>query len=81
VANNEFRAIVKEAVDYVKTHFTYEEEIMRKTQFPEYTKHKTEHEEFVKTVLQEVRNFEEGKLFVPNHFGKIVTNRTERKYI
>jgi len=34
-------------VDYTRTHFTYEEELMAKSGYPEYAQHKAMHDEFV----------------------------------
>ena len=56
-----FKKVIKGAVDYVKVHFSTEEQIMTKTRFPGYAEHKREHDSFILTVLEQVRIFEESK--------------------
>ena len=63
-----FRDAMQNAVKYIKVHFSTEEKIMEKINYPDMTKHKFEHQEFVKKVLSEAANFDEGQTFVPNRF-------------
>jgi len=63
-----FRKAAGAAVEYVKVHFSTEEKIMERVKYPGTAEHKVEHQEFIKTVLLEVKNFEDGKSFVPNRF-------------
>ena len=56
-----FQKIIKCAVDYVKVHFSTEEQIMKKTNFPGYLAHKKEHEKFILSVLEHARAFEDDK--------------------
>jgi hemerythrin len=60
---------VKGAINYVKTHFATEEEILRKIEYPEFDAHKKMHEEFVNKVLEQVRAFEQEDM--PNPIGFI----------
>lgn len=55
-----FMKAIQSAVSYAKTHFATEERFMQKTNYPEYTVHKKEHEDFVQVVLKQVKKFEEG---------------------
>jgi hemerythrin len=63
-----FRDAIRGAVDYVKYHFAAEEKILENIRYPGFAVHKKEHESFVKKILEDVKNFEEGKKFVPNIF-------------
>ena len=63
-----FKKAVGAAVEYVNVHFSTEEKIMAKVNYPGMAEHKTEHQEFIKKVLAEVKNFEDGAHFVPNRF-------------
>ncbi|MDR2101980.1 MAG: bacteriohemerythrin [Treponema sp.] len=67
-ARDYFMKTVRGTVDYVKYHFAAEEKILENIKYPGFTEHKREHEGFVKQVVDEVKNFQEGKKFVPNLF-------------
>jgi hemerythrin len=67
-ARERFREVARETVNYVKFHFSAEEKILENVGFPGLAAHKKEHESFVLKVLMDVKNFEEGKKFVPNIF-------------
>jgi len=58
-----FNRVIQEAVKYVKVHFATEEKIMVATKFSGYTEHKKEHDSFVLTVLNNVKDYEAGKRF------------------
>jgi hemerythrin len=45
---------------------------MIKYDYADYLVHKKEHGEFVKRVLEEVKNFEENRQFVPNRFVRFL---------
>ena len=56
-----FLRTIQNAVNYAKTHFSVEERIMQKINYPEYSLHKAEHESFVLELLKQMNNFEQGK--------------------
>jgi hemerythrin len=72
VARRFFKKVIRGAVDYIKVHFDTEEKIMRKINYPGYAAHKREHEDFVAEVLLRVKDFEEGRKFVPNVFARFL---------
>jgi hemerythrin len=63
-----FEETLHSMVEYVHVHFTTEEKLMEKSKYPEYEVHKKEHADFVRTVLQKGREFEDGKMGVPLEF-------------
>jgi hemerythrin len=67
-AGASFREAVRGTVDYVKYHFAAEEKLLEQAKYPGFAAHKKEHESFIMKVLEDVRNFTEGKKFVPNIF-------------
>lgn len=67
-ANMAFRSSIKEITDYIKNHFKTEEDIFVKYQYPNYRIHKQQHEQFILKTIEYVKDFESGKLYVPNNF-------------
>ena len=63
-----FLQTVRGAVAYVGYHFSTEERMMTRVNYPGYPEHKRQHEEFVVTVAREVDNFNNGKDFSPKNF-------------
>ena len=52
---------IEKLLDYTKYHFSTEEYLMRQADYPDYEKHKGEHEIFVKKVKDFLSNFIDGK--------------------
>jgi hemerythrin len=71
-ARERFRTVIHRAVEYVKFHFSAEEQIMERIKFPAIIEHKKQHESFVRRVLENVGEFESGKQFVPNAFVRFL---------
>jgi len=67
-----FRQTIRKSAEYVKTHFAYEEALMRVHGYPEFNVHKLEHEEFVRQILLKVSDYEEGRPFVANAFVRFL---------
>ncbi|AEF84340.1 hemerythrin family protein [Treponema primitia ZAS-2] len=67
-----FTTTIKATVDYVKYHFAAEEKLLENIKYPDIGNHKKWHESFVKQVLEDAQNFEDGKKFVPNTFVRFL---------
>jgi len=64
-----FFETIREAVDYVGYHFSTEEKLMQRVNYPEFAKHKQEHLDFVREVLGKLEEYTTGnKLFAPLSF-------------
>jgi hemerythrin len=68
----QFEQTIHDAVAYTKYHFATEEKIMLLISYPHMKQHKKEHTDFVRTILENVRAFEEGKPLVPNQFVRFL---------
>ncbi|AEJ19143.1 bacteriohemerythrin [Gracilinema caldarium] len=71
-----FGSVIKKAVAYVKDHFATEERMLQEAGYPDYQNHKKQHEAFIRTILEEVKAFQEGRKFVPNHFARYLRDWT-----
>jgi len=58
-----FRKAMHGAVEYVRVHFSAEEELLRKINYPDFAAHKAQHEEFVRHILDSVSRFESGNRY------------------
>jgi hemerythrin len=67
-----FMKAVKDVVDYVKLHFSAEERMLENVKYPQLPRQKKQHETFVKKILSEVKNFQEGQKFVINNFVRFL---------
>jgi hemerythrin len=83
-----FMKTIQGAVHYVKTHFSTEEEIMLKADYPYFTDHKKQHEDFVTEVTQQVQNFEREDNPDPAGFVRYLMDwvllhiaETDKKYV
>ena len=63
-----FIEVVHKVVDYVRYHFTVEEKMMLLFEYPDYSSHKKEHENFVREILIETQKFSSKKHLVPNRY-------------
>jgi hemerythrin len=63
-----FKIAIRKAVDYARHHFVTEEILMETIKYPGIEQHKKEHAEFIKEILGRIKDFEEGKPFVPNSY-------------
>jgi len=55
-------------VDYVRFHFSAEQELLHRIKYPEYQEHKKQHEKLVRDIIQAVTAHNKGGKFVPNQF-------------
>jgi len=65
-----FLKTIQGTVQYVKTHFTSEEEIMKKAGYPDYEAHKKEHDDFVIKVFEQIKKFDQEVSPDPSEFVK-----------
>jgi hemerythrin len=72
VAKIHFFKTVQGAIQYIKTHFATEEEIMKKVGYPAFDTHKKMHEDFILKVVQQVRAFESEDMPDPIGFIKFL---------
>jgi len=67
-ATDHFKDVLQKAVNYVATHFSTEEKIMQKTNDPNFSEHQKEHDLFVRKVMKEAANLDQGGKDAPKIF-------------
>lgn len=81
------REALDELVDYTKTHFTYEEGLMKDNDYPDFEPHKTQHEEMVAHVKETLSEYEKDHDTAMNNAAKFLRkwlinhiNGTDKQY-
>jgi len=79
--------IYTELVTYTKTHFSYEEKLMKEKNYPEYSKHLQEHINLTTQVTDMYNDYQSGKLQITMELLTFLTNwlsnhilGTDKKY-
>jgi hemerythrin len=82
-----FMEAVQGAVQYTKTHFSTEEILMKRINYPEFSEHEKQHKDFVAQVLQQLKDFETNKDFSPLGFARFLVEwilihiaKTDKKF-
>jgi len=68
IANSAFIQAAYRVVDYVSYHSTIEEKMMLLMEYPEYSIHKKEHENFIREILIDTQTSSSEKNIVPNRY-------------
>jgi len=65
---NVFLDTIHDTVDYVGYHFSTEEKVMERVNYPGFKEHKKEHSDFVREVFNKVEEFKSNKVLTPLAF-------------
>jgi len=68
VTETVFKESMSRMVEYVRYHFATEQELLKRINYPGYLDHKKEHERLITQILAAVKDFNNGKKFIPNQF-------------
>jgi hemerythrin len=63
-----FKESMGHMVEYVRYHFTAEQELLQRIGYPKALEHKMQHDTLIKQILEAAENYGKGKKFVPNTF-------------
>lgn len=69
-----FKRMAKEMVNYVKEHFSAEESFMKSHNYPLLSDQQKRHSEFIKRLLNDCKQFENGDNLVPNRFVRYLSD-------
>ena len=68
-----FKKAMSSTVDYVRFHFTIEQQMLERIKYPAYVQHKKEHDDFIKNILDATKDYaDKSKRFVPNNFVRFL---------
>ena len=65
-----FREAMSAMVEYVHFHFDAEAEILERSNYPQVSEHRKEHEKLVKAILEALQEYESGAPLVPEKFAQ-----------
>ena len=63
-----FKTTMGNMVEYVRFHFSAEEDMLRRINYPKFSEHKKQHEALIQMILDSVKDHMSGKPFIPNRF-------------
>ena len=63
-----FKDSMSRMVDYVRYHFTAEQDLLMRVNYPNFNEHKKQHEVLIKNILEASKEHSSGKKFVPHNF-------------
>jgi hemerythrin len=63
-----FKESMSRMVEYVRFHFTAEQELLKRIGYPKAHEHKMQHDTLIRQILEAAENYGKGKKFVPNNF-------------
>ena len=63
-----FKEAMSGMVEYVRFHFSAENELLERIKYPDYHDHKKQHETLVRNILEAAKSYDEGNKFIPNNF-------------
>jgi len=56
-----YKKVIQKTVEYIKVHFAEEEKILKAIKFHDYFSHKRAHDSFILKVVDNIRDYENGK--------------------
>ena len=63
-----FKDTMSQMVEYVRIHFTAEQELMKRVNYPGYDQHKMQHDQMIRKIILAATDYDSGKKFAPNLF-------------
>jgi len=69
-----FKNAMSSMVDYVKFHFNAENKLLSAIEYPECKNHKKMHDVLIQKILDAVKEYNDGKVFVPNNFVRTLVD-------
>ncbi len=66
--------LISNLIDYTKTHFKDEEDLMKKYAYPDYEMHKHDHEKFVQEVIDATKTYMQGGVLPSNKVLSFLAN-------
>ena len=69
-----FKKAMSRMVEYVCFHFDAENKLLNAIGYPDYANHKKMHDTLIKKILDTVKEYNNGKMFVPNNFVRTLVD-------
>ena len=69
-----FKKAMSRMVEYVCFHFNMENKLLSAIDYPDCKNHKKMHDTLIQKILDTVKEYNEGKMFVPNNFVRALVD-------
>ena len=66
--------LITNLIDYTKTHFRNEEDLMKNHSYPDFEIHKNDHEKFIKEVIEATQTYMQGGVLPSNKVLSFLAN-------
>ena len=63
-----FLETMERMVQYVRFHFSDEQNMLQRIKYPDYHEHKKQHDTLIRDILEAVNSFNKGEHLIANHF-------------
>jgi hemerythrin len=71
-AKNHFRLTVPGLINYIKYHFSTEEQLLDRIKYPDSAAHKRQHNEFIRNIAERAESFEKGRTVSPKGYIRYI---------
>jgi hemerythrin-like metal-binding protein len=71
-AETNFKMLFHGLINYIKYHFTAEEQLLERIKYPDITAHRRQHREFTRDIIETAESFERGTAFSLKNFARYI---------
>ena len=74
VIDTVFKDALHQMVEYVRFHFSTEQELLEHIEYPSWKDHAMEHDKLVRDIVEATKDYEAGRKYTPYNFARVLRN-------